>query len=156
MKKLPTTFFLLFHFFCFSQSANLILQVNGKIITSGFSNVYLTLDLDENSKKIHVDYLPGDLKLTEEAWSLIQSQPDKKFSLHVAYYTTEKGKQEIANFDLELSKYLIEQKYLIADIYDFRNKSYKRKYQYLTDKNYLVQFYYQPENGVHGIYIPRK
>ncbi len=149
-------FFLFFHFFCFAQSANLILQVNGKIIISEFSNVYLKLDLEGNSKKIDVDYLPGDLKLTEEAWSIIKNQPDKKFFLHVDYYTYEKGKQEIANFDLELSKYLIEQKYLIADIYDFRDKSYKRRYQYITDKNYLVQFYYRPENGVHGIYIPRK
>ena len=149
-------FFLFFHFFCFSQSANLILQVNGKIIIAEFSNVYLKLDLEGNSKKIDVDYLPGDLKLTEEAWSIIKNQPDKKFFLHVDYYTYEKGKQEIAIFDLELSKYLIEQKYLIADIYDFRDKSYKRRYQYITDKNYLVQFYYRPENGVHGIYIPRK
>lgn len=147
---------MLFHFFCFSQSANLILQVNGKIISSEFSNVYLKFDLEGNSKKIIVDYLPGDLKLTKEVWSIIESQPDKKFFLHVDYYTYEKGKQKIANFDLELSKYLIEQKYLIADIYDFRDKTYKRRYQYLTDKNYLVQFYYRPENGVHGIYIPRK
>lgn len=112
--------------------------------------------MEGNSKKINVDYLPGDLKLTEEVWSIIESQPDKKFFLNVDYYTYEKGTQKIANFDLELSKYLIEQKYLIADIYDFRDKTYKRRYQYLTDKNYLVQFYYRPENGVHSIYIPRK
>jgi hypothetical protein len=156
MKKSLIIFFLFSHLFCFSQSSNLIIQVNGKIITNDFSNVYLKFDLDGNSKQINVDYIPGNLKLTEEAWSIIRNEPEKKFFLNVDYYTYEKGKQKIAKFELELTKYLIERSYLIADIYDFRDKSYKRKYQYLTDKNYLVQFYYRPDNGVHGIYIPRK
>lgn len=156
MQKILVANFLLLSFFGFSQSANLILQVNGKIIANDFANIYLKFDLEGNSKKINVDYLPGDLKLTEEVWRIINSQPEKKFLLHVDYYTYKNGKQEIANFDLELSKYLLEQNYLIADIYDFRDKSYKRKYQYITDKNYLVQFYWRPENGVHGIYVPRK
>ena len=156
MQKLLVANFLLLSFFGFSQNANLILQVNGKIVVNDFANVYLKFDLEGNSKKINVDYLPGDLKLTEEVWRIINSQPEKKFLLHVDYYTYKNGKQEIANFDLELSKYLLEQNYLIADIYDFRDKSYKRKYQYITDKNYLVQFYWSPENGVHGIYVPRK
>nr|WP_314492692.1 hypothetical protein [uncultured Chryseobacterium sp.] len=156
MKKILITIFFFSYFFSFSQSANLILQVNGKIITSEFDNIYLKFDLEDHSKIINVNYLPGDLSLTEEAWVIIKSQPEKKFYLHVDYYTYKSGKQNIVNFDIELSKYLLEQKYLIADIYDFRNKSYKRKYQYLTDKHYLVQLYWRPENGVHGIYIPRR
>ena len=156
MKKSLIIFFLFFHFLNFSQSANLIIEVNGKIIISEFYNVYLKFDVEGNSKKINVEYLPGDLRIPEEAWSIIKNQPDKKFTLHIDFHTYEKGKHEVANFDIELSKFLIEQKYLIADIYDFRDKSYKRRYQYITDKNYLVQFYYDAENGVHGIYVPRK
>jgi hypothetical protein len=147
---------LFFHFSSFSQSANVIIEINGKIIISEFYNVYLKFDVEGNTKKINIEYLPGDLRVPEEAWSIIKNQSEKKFILHVDYNTYEKGKQEVANFDIELSKYLIEQKYLIADIYDFRDKSYRRRYQYITDKNYLVQFYYQPENGVNGIYISRK
>ena len=127
MNKILITIFFFSYFFIFSQSANLILQVNGKIITSEFANVYLKFDLENRSKIINVDY-----------------------------YTYINGKQGIVNFDIELSKYLLDQKYLIADIYDFRNKSYKRKYQYLTDKHFLVQLYWRPENGVNGIYIPRR
>ncbi len=155
MKKL-SLYFLFFSCLSFSQNANLILQVNGEIIKSGFANIYLKIDSEESSKKIDVNYVPGDLKLTDEFWSIIRKEPEKKFLLHVDYYTYIKGKQEVANFDIELTKYLIEQRYLIADIYDFRDKSYRRRYQYITDKNYLVQFYYQPENGVHGIYVPMK
>lgn len=156
MKKIFLTFFFYLSYFCFAQSANLILQVNGKIITSDFANIYIKFDIDGNSKNINVNYLPGDLDLPEEAWRIIKSEPDKKFFLHLDYYTYKNGKQEITNFDVELSKYLLEQKYLIADIYDFRNKSYKRKYQYITNKHYLVQLYWRPENGVHGVYIPMK
>ncbi|KUJ53306.1 hypothetical protein [Chryseobacterium sp. JAH] len=156
MNKILITIFFFSYFFIFSQSANLILQVNGKIITSEFANVYLKFDLENRSKIINVNYLPGDLSLTEEAWEIIKSQPEKKFYLNVDYYTYINGKQGIVNFEIELSKYLLDQKYLIADIYDFRNKSYKRKYQYLTDKHFLVQLYWRPENGVNGIYIPRR
>jgi len=156
MKKL----FLLFYFYlyanCFSQNANLILQVNGKIITSDFANTYLKFDLEENYKIISVNYLPGNLSIPEEAWKIINSKPEKKFFLHLDYYTYKDGTQKITNFDIELSKYLIGQKYLIADIYDFRDKSYKRKFQHHTNKHFLVQFYYRPENGVHGLYVPRK
>lgn len=156
MKNLFLTFFFFLFHFCFTQSANLILQVNGKIIASDFANIYIKFDIDGNSKNISVNYLPGDLELPEEAWKIINSKPDKKFFLHLDYYTYKNGTQKITNFDIELSKYLIEQKYLIADIYDFRDRSYKRKFQHYTDKHFLVQFYYRPANGVHGIYIPRK
>ena len=155
MRKLPL-FFLFFFCLSFSQNANLILQVNGEIIKSGFANIYLKIDSEGNSKKIDVDYAPGDLKLTDEFWSILKNEPEKKFFLHVDYYTYKKGKQEVTNFDIELTKYLIEQRYLIADIYDFRDKSYKRRYQYITDKNYLVQFYWQPKNGIHGVFVPMK
>ncbi|TDO70030.1 hypothetical protein EV143_112109 [Flavobacterium chryseum] len=156
MKNLALIFFLILPFLSLSQNVNLILQVNGKIIMPQFINVYFLINTEEGIKKIHEEYVPGDLKFNEETWTIIKSQPDKKISLQIEYFTYKKGKQEIANFDLDVTKYLIDQKYLIADIYDFRDKSYKHKYQYITDKNYLVQFYYRPENGVHGIYIPMK
>ena len=155
MKKLAVIFFLI-PFVSLSQSSYVILQVNGQIITNGFANIYLKFNLDGIIEKVPVNYFPGDLSVPEKSWLIIRNYPDKNFILHVDYYTYSNGRQEIANFDIELSKNLIEQNYLIADIYDFRDKNYKRKYQYHTDKNYLIQFYYRPENGIHGIYIPRK
>ena len=68
MKKSLIIFFLFFHFLNFSQSANLIIEVNGKIITSEFYNIYLKFDVEGNSKKINVEYLPGDLRIPEFAF----------------------------------------------------------------------------------------
>jgi hypothetical protein len=142
----------------FGQSVNLILEVNGKVINSGFANIYLCFGDGKNAKKFYVDYQPGDLVLNEEVLSIIKSDTINKFFLHLDYYNYEyKGNEQgIANFDIELTRNLIEERYLIADIYDFRNKKYKRQYQYLTKDNYLVQFTFRDSSWKKGIYIPMK
>ncbi|MDM1093182.1 hypothetical protein [Myroides odoratimimus] len=154
MKRIFTLILLLASITSFSQNVNLILLVNGKIITTEIANVYV--EFTSNNRRINVNYEPGNLVFDNEVWENINKDSNQKFFLHFDFYTYVKDKQYVANFDIELSKYLIERSYLIADIYDFRKKSIKRKYQYLTDKNYLVQFYYRPENGTHGIYIPER
>jgi len=134
--------------YCFSQNVNLIIQVNDKITEQGqVANLYIKFSNENQSERFYVDYYPGDLTLNENVWSKINSSSTAKFYLHFDYYTYKKGKQHIKNFDIEIDKKLLEQPYLIMSIYDFRDKQYKRWYQWHTKESYFVEFKY-PHSGI--------
>lgn len=99
-----------------------------------------------------MSYYPGDLIVPEVVWSKIQTDTVNKFNLHFGYYTYKRGKQEAANFDVALTRNQLKQKYLMVDVYYFRDRKYKRMYQYITNKNYLVQLIY-PQCGY---YVPMR
>ena len=154
MRKLfyASILFLITHF-CFSQNVNFIIQVNDRLLNNGeIANLYLTTGKENDAKKYYVNYYPGDLILNEEVLSEINLDTLKKFYLHFDYYTYKKDNQEIANFDIELNSDSFKKPYLIANIFDFREKEYKHWYQYLTKENYLVQLTY-PNSG---LYVRRK
>ena len=138
---------------CFSQNVNFIIQVNDKLLNYGeVANLYLTVGKDNNTKKYYVNYYPGDLILNEEFTSEFNLNKLRKIYLHFDYYTYRKNKQKIANFEIELNYDLFKKPFLIANIFDFRNKKYKYWYQLHTKENYLVQLTY-PNSG---LYIRRK
>jgi hypothetical protein len=135
--------------FAFGQNGNVIIQVNQKLIYNGISRTYLICDSCKNARQIPVSYIPGKLILDEQAWTLINGDTSNKFSLHFDYYTYSKGKQKIANFFVQLSKKAIEESYLIINIYDFRNKKYKKWYQWHTaSKEFLAELIF-PNSGVY-------
>lgn len=136
----------------FAQNINVILQVNGKTLNGEVANLYMQIGEKPDNEKFQLSYYPGDLIVPEVVWSKIQTDTVNKFSLHFDYYTYKRGKQEVANFDVALTRNQLKQKYLIIDVYDFRDRKYKRRYQYITKKNYLVQLIY-PQCGY---YVPMR
>ena len=97
------------------------------------------LYLVSGEDKYYVNYYPGDLIFNEVVWAKIQSDTLKKFHLRFTYNNFKKNKQETKDFDIELNTELFKQPYLIVNIYDFRDKRYRKWYQYLTKENYLVE-----------------
>jgi hypothetical protein len=138
---------------CFSQNVNFIIQVNDRLLNFGeVSNLYIIIGEENSAKKYYVNYYPGDLILNEEIRSEINLNKQSKIYLHFDYYTYKNDKQDIANFDIELNYDLLQKPYLIANVFDFRDKKYRHWYQWLTKENYLVQLTY-PNSG---LYIRRK
>ena len=132
----------------YSQNVNMILEVNGKVLNGEISNLYIKY----GEEKYSVNYYPGDLILGDIVWAKIQAETQKKFSLHFDYNTFRKDNHEIASFEVEIGKETLKQPYLIVNVYDFRDKQYKKWYQYLTKENYLVEI--NCPNC--GLYIRRK
>ncbi|UPQ79634.1 hypothetical protein M0M57_02060 [Flavobacterium azooxidireducens] len=152
-KSLLTIIFLIFTRLCFSQNINFIIQVNDKLLQYGeLANLYLIIENEKDTTKYFVNYYPGDLILSKDILAVIDSAKYDKIYLHFDYYTYRRGKQDVANFDIELSKNLFKKPYLIANVFDFRDKKYKRWYQYHTEEKYLVQMIY-PNSG---LYVRRK
>lgn len=149
MKKLLSNLiFLCLAGFSFGQNANVIIQVNNKLIKNGeLAAMYLKCDSCSNVRKISIGYIPGDLMLDKEAWTMIETS--NEFSLHFDYYTYSKGKQKIANFFVDLNKEILKQSYLIINIYDFRDRKYRKWYQWHTaNKEFLAELEY-PNSGVY-------
>lgn len=139
MTKNLLIFLLSFTSFGYSQNINLILQVNGKILTGEISNLHINLGTEESPDVYPANYYPGDLIISQEVLDKIDEIPSGKFILHFDYNTYEKDKHQIANFDVTLHKKQLGFPYLIINVYDFRDKKYRKWYSYLTDKDYLPE-----------------
>ena len=141
-------FFGVFHS-AFGQNANMIIQVNDQLITFEISGIYLKF-VDDNGEveSNQVGYIPGELVLSEYVRQKINSDSTKSIVLGFAYSNFEKKKEWHGHYKIELSKRLLDQPYLILNIYDFQNKKYKRWYQYLTDEDYLTELRY-PNSGIY-------
>src|SRR5690606_30965058 len=134
----------------FSQHTNFIIQVNDQLLGAGeVTNLYIKFASD--NKKYYVNYYPGDLILDETIMTKIDSS-DAKFHLHFDRSTFNHDKQDIANYNIELNNSILKQPYVIANVFDFNSRKYKRWYQFHPKANYLVQLTYPGS----GLYIRRK
>ena len=149
MKIIPILiFFAIFHT-GFGQNANMIIQVNDQLVTFEISGMYLNFSNDDGQVESNqVGYIPGELVLNENVRQKINSDSTKSIILSFAYSNFEKKKEWHGHYKIELSKTLLDQPYLILNIYDFQNKKYKRWYQYLTDQDYLAELRY-PNSGIY-------
>ncbi len=133
----------------FGQNSNLVIQVNDKLVISEIGGMYMIFEKENGEiDSAQIGYVPGDLIISDYAWKKINSDSTKRITLKFNYYSYRKDEQEIGNFQVELSKNILEQRYVILNIYDFRNRKYKRWYQYLTDKEFLAEFRY-PNSGIY-------
>ena len=128
------------------------IQVNDKLVRSGLNSFNLKFGSGENEKFIPVDYMPGELILTMETWEQINSDSLNKFSLSFNYTTYHNKVQTTANYYVGLSREKLQQRYLILNIYDFKDKKYKHWYQWHTDKSFLAEL----EHPNSGLYIRRR
>lgn len=148
MKKTVLIITLLVSQLSSSQNHNIVLQVNNEILLGPIANLYVSFQNDSISKNYNLQYYPGELIFNGNL--LVKIKEEQNFNLHFDYYSYEKGRQEVTNIDIVLTSKLLDQPYLIINIYDFRSRKYRRRYSCLTDKDYLVQLTF-PNSG---IYIP--
>jgi hypothetical protein len=135
----------------YGQESNVIIQVNDKLILEGFANSYVRVNYHGKLRSFPVDYTPGKLTLSEKIWQIISEDSLGKFDLHFDFYTFKRHKTKIANFKAELTIGLLKSDYLIINIYDFRNRKYRKWYGPYTDDEYLVEFRY-PDGPIHVRY----
>ncbi len=121
---------------------NFIIQVNEKLIENQLSNLHLSLD----AEKMEVSYVPGELVISDKNHDLINSGDIKKFYLHFDYNTYPGQRHSIAKFFVELTPEILKQPYVILSCYDFRDRLYKRRYQYLTSEDFICELVY-PGSG---------
>jgi len=130
------------------QNVNFIVQVNDKLIITGLSNFQIAFDSVDSGNQFKVSYVPGDLSIDEDVWSKINLDSTSRLFLKFDYSTFTRGEQETAHFSVELTHLKFNQRYLILNIYDFRDKKYKLWYQWHTDKNFLAELSF-PGSGVY-------
>ena len=126
----------------YGQNGNVIIQVNDELVMSGIGNTYVKVNDDGTERSLGVDYVPGNFTVGQKVWEFIEKDSSKTFDFHFDYYTSKRKKLDIKNFKVELSAGLLKKEYLIINIYDFRNRKYRKWYGPYTDKEYLVEFRY--------------
>ncbi len=134
------------------QKVNLIIQVNEKLSVTGLYNFHIAFDSVDSRKQFTVNYVPGDLTIDEDVWSKINLDSTSRLFLKFDYSTFDRGNQEIANFFVELTQQQLKQRYLILNIYDFRDKKYKHWYQWHTHNKFLAELNFPGS----GIYIRKR
>lgn len=130
------------------KKINFIIQVNEKLVVSGLTDIHLIFDSVNSVEKFSVDYIVGDLIISDELWSRIRSDSTRSFFLKFNYNTFDKNRHKVANFFVELKAFHLQQPYILLNIYDFRNKNYRRWYQWHTDKDFLAELNF-PNSGVY-------
>ena len=129
------------------QDINLIIQVNEKLQLSSFSNIYVTFDSTKNSAKYEVDYVPGNLKLSENVINALKSDSSELIYLHLTYNTFSKTDHQTAQFFTRITNRQLQQPYLIWNIYDFRDSRYKKWYQRDKRQEFASELVY-PNSGI--------
>jgi hypothetical protein len=135
------------------QNSNFIIQVNEELVIDGILKPTLTFNSEtEKFSSTALKYVPGNLILSDDLWSKILSDTTSGFVLSFNYQTFEKKKTDIAQFEIKLTKEDFLREYIVLNIYDFRDKKYKKWYQLYTDKNYLVNKMF-PGSGIYPRYV---
>lgn len=129
------------------QDINLIIQVNEKLQQGSFSNMYVTFDSIKESAKYQVEYVPGNLKLSNEVNNVLRADSSKIIYLHLTYNTFKKENHQAAQFFLKLTQRQLQQPYLIWNIYDFRNSQYRKWYQKGKKEKFASELVY-PNSGI--------
>lgn len=128
-----------------AQPVNLTIVVNEKLIRVPLICIVTFGSLKR--ERFFVNYVPGELLLDTIIWNKINNDSVK--SICLSFYNVDKKPVE---YSAELTVAQLKKEYLILNVYDFSEKKYKRWYQWITDKNYLVEI------GCEGcgIYIKKK
>lgn len=134
---------------CLGQNVNMVIQVNDDLVTFQTSGMYLTFEnVKGEIESCQIGYIPGELVLDKNVWKKINSYSNKKIVLSFNYSNFDKKRTWHGNYEIEISKNILDKPYLILNIYDFQNRKYKRWYQYLTDKRFLAELRY-PNSGIY-------
>ena len=125
----------------------MVIEVNERLVISEISNIELNFEkIDKTKSSTPVGYHPGELILEDQSWEKIKSDLTQKISLTFDYYTYNGTGQQIRNYSIEMGKYHFDKPYLILNIYDFRERKYRKRYSCLTDNDFIAELYF-PQGG---------
>ena len=135
------------------KQVNFIIQVNKQLVDGELTNMRIAF-ADDRSKTYLVGYVPGELSLPNEAYLRLTNEKDTaSATLYFDYYSYRKnGKYGLVNWKVNLHPVLFKQPFLILNIYDFRERLYKKMYGYHTDEDYICEWGFPGS----GLLIPMK
>lgn len=136
--KLLFLFILAFHGKMIAQKFDLIILVNEELIQHSFSSPKITIEGVD--KTFSASYYPGNLEIDKAVYDMLESGAINTFTLSLTYTTYEKDTPHTAVFDFKLSKRMFAASFLVAHVYDLRDKKYRRWYRGISDANYLVDY----------------
>ena len=128
--------------FVFGQDikVNLVVLCNEKLVNGEMSNLRVGLTVGDKLVYIPVDYVPGDMLLPKESFDALMSDSVTNIELSFDMNTFVGQKHHILNFKTPFPKGLFSQTYLILNIFDFRDKRYRRQLGYLTQDDFISEF----------------
>ncbi len=132
----------------FGQNLNMVIEVNERLANNEISGAYLNFEnVDGTKSKNLVGYHPGELILQSEDWEKINSNSTKNIYLTFDYNTLKSNGHQIGNYEIEMKKYHFKKRYLILRVYDFRERKFKKRYNCLTDENFIAELNF-PQGGI--------
>ena len=131
---------------------NLVIKLNDKLLEDGVSSSRLAIVTDKEKHNLEVQYYTGDLILPADAMTILNRDSIKSMTLTFDISTFKGDKQDILNIKTTFSKYFITQPYVILNVFDLRDKKFKRQLGHLTKENFLCEYNFPGS----GLYIRRK
>ena len=131
---------------------NLVIKLNDKLLEDGVSNTQLAIETDTDKYYVGVQYYTGDLILSADVMTILNRDSIKSMTLTCDISTFKGDKQDILNIKTSFSKYLISQPYVILNVFDLRDKKFKRQLGHVTKDNFLCEYNFPGS----GLYIRRK
>lgn len=126
--------------------ANLVVLCNERLVNGEMINLRIGLTKNEKVTYVPVDYVPGDLSLPRKMFDELMSDSVTRVELLFDLNSFVGQRHQILNFKTDFPKGLFSQSYLILNIFDFRDKKYKRQLGYLTKENFISEFSF-PASG---------
>lgn len=127
----------------YGQNLNMVIQVNDRLVTTEISGAYLNFEsIDGTKDKKNVVYQPGELILEDEILGILRSDSVKNITLTFDYNSFKSEKHQIANYRVDMENYHFNQPYLILNIYDFRERKYRKRFSCLTDNDFIAELYF--------------
>jgi hypothetical protein len=120
---------------------NFIIQLNDQLVFSeNMGSLQLLIETDEDKFNLDLTYWTGDLILSEEAVRILRQDRIKSATLMFHLYSWKKDKDIGLDVKTNFSKLLIEQPYVILNVFDLRDKVYRRQLGYLTKDDYICEY----------------
>jgi hypothetical protein len=129
-----------------------VIQLNEKLVYSEVSNVRLHVETDKDNYDFEGTYYAGDLILPTEVIDLLTTDSIKVSRLMFDVYSYKGDRMKILNVKTNFSKVLLDQPFVVLNVYDFRDKKYKRQLGHLTQDNYICEYIFPGS----GLYLRRK
>jgi hypothetical protein len=155
MRQLILLIFLTGTYYCSlgqDTKVNLVIKLNDKLLENGVSNTQLAIETDKDKYNVGVQYYTGDLILPADVMTILNRDSIKSMTLTFDISTFKGDKQDIMNIKTNFSKYLIIQPYIILNVFDLRDKKFKRQLGHVTKDNFLCEYNFPGS----GLYIRRK
>ncbi|MEH6309204.1 hypothetical protein RYH73_26365 [Olivibacter sp. CPCC 100613] len=121
-----------------------VICINGDIAKTIYRPQIVVSDSESATKSLSISYHPGSLFLEKADLNyLLSLDDDKKILLKFDYYQqSTKGEQKVNNYEIDMGKEWLRQKFMILYIYDTDRKEYKGKIKPIKGRCYTFELDY--------------